>query len=1495
MEQGGDSVQALMALGTSEADVEVADSQVVIGDESQGVEGETPLDVAAPVANSQIGALIDSQIGVVDGDAAQEAGDDAAGGPDRPEAEQGLLADGNDGETPTVVESKLRNLEPPPEAGNTATAQEGSNEQSPETQVGEAGPGPAPEASSPATLDILGLGNDKNDDVKDSTSAPKEGQDEAGKPSTIAAGEAPLSARANVDGDREFPVNVVSRGGGAAAEALEDGSAGDAEIGEGGSAGDPQAGDAEIDGATAENQAAIDAPVGPALGDEASPADEARAEAAPLMQLDLKEMDLGDIEMGDPSEWHNLMVSPRMRDTKIDEKQLVETEDGLDFLNISIEDDSKFEARQAEALDSIMFELSQMARERQPNDQYLFELEEDAMDEEIVIGTLPVDEAMRVEEQLEEQRVRELIAKRRAQRHLIKTLKERADGAVKALKSSLTGRIGELNTADANIRRKHYLKIKGHSTSYASVRSMLKKRVVQHRRAVERYFGGLGPSQSLSFNTEGSVFKKAWSKVPTTIRISFDRLRAVKNKLPGGRYFVMATLFDRIAGHPLKGLKHSLGEGSKQRTLLHFGATQPAMHNGTFFKVEMQWEGDDAHVFLACPPDADLQPAMCVMFELMLSKTSRMKTDMCVGWGVFPLCNEHVRIVSGRFKVPFLRGPVDMQLTKYSDIELAIAENLDRWLCNGYFEIRSKSRTYKGNNEKEEINSRADRLLQIADRSDPQGENSDGDDSDFSQELADRGENRDAAERNSAGYLLDATDDGMDSDTDSEMGSRVDAKSQLLPLPGARRGGASYLGDPRSVVESRVVSTISRAGRASRGRFSAMNVAKRRNKRRGQSTRTGMSLLAPSASRTASRTPTRTATRLGTQRKPTGLAKSITRFVTGKGRSTTRTFGGTRYQSAAAGSDLSESKAGKAGASLLGEAENTSVSRYASGAPRSVNDISHLRFAGSELKDGKGGRSVSFAAGGGRADKGGAPREFSSALGDDTNVSQLVSDNVSKDDVKISLFGAEGGLLGAKTDSKAQEAKEEDREFDSETSDEEEENRKFDREWQKQQLSKYNDLSQYQYSIVSGNAYQPSRNELLKRVRFLLGWVYGDLSSHRIKTLEFWTMILFFLMGFYWRMFIHFTGQYYFLSSMNLHPYSYECRPYNCFLQYNVDSTSLPIEMAMTIMGQLWNMLGFAGACSLIIILNMFCGFTLGDFMSQFMLCYGLLAILDPFFVIIGDAVVYYKRGDLFKLFYWFQYVEPDIGGGAGVVLTLLLVTVTAIAMAALFSFYLMRLHMGGRTFDIYVRTQQDESAFFLPHDMEVSAATLRHELRKARGFRSFEGNRRRVFVSSYIERDHLNLDFKKKTTHIALFTWNPLNPNRVGDLYRQFLWRPDGSILEVFKSDGDQQFETLLRHAKAMHQEASLERKEQEQETRTRRPTRQARGTRMARSARAGNRMEDSKRGDSAADSKAAALRIDPIDVKELGSAMNISAPSVNGQAESQGDLAELEAAGLL
>ncbi len=104
---------------------------------------------------------------------------------------------------------------------------------------------------------------------------------------------------------------------------------------------------------------------------------------------------------------------------------------------------------------------------------------------------------------------------------------------------------------------------------------------------------------------------------------------------------------------------------------------------------------------------------------------------------------------------------------------------------------------------------------------------------------------------------------------------------------------------------------------------------------------------------------------------------------------------------------------------------------------------------------------------------------------------------------------------------------------------------------------------------------------------------------------------------------------------------------------------------------------------------------------------------------------------------------------------------------------------MNGRMLDVYHRLHGADADFFVPEDLEISLRNLRWILTQAKRWTGFHGSTRKIAVTSYVTKDHLDPSFEARTIHIAIYT-QELSGSRT--LYRQFLRRADGTFLESFE-----------------------------------------------------------------------------------------------------------------
>ena len=104
---------------------------------------------------------------------------------------------------------------------------------------------------------------------------------------------------------------------------------------------------------------------------------------------------------------------------------------------------------------------------------------------------------------------------------------------------------------------------------------------------------------------------------PTPVSFRLVALRAVKDKLPRGRYVVAVTVFNRLGGvpHTWSRLPHG-GAGPGMP-----GASAAFKHRGRYYDVDVLF--DSATIYALAPARADASPSFVYIFEVLQLKNSR--------------------------------------------------------------------------------------------------------------------------------------------------------------------------------------------------------------------------------------------------------------------------------------------------------------------------------------------------------------------------------------------------------------------------------------------------------------------------------------------------------------------------------------------------------------------------------------------------------------------------------------------------------------------------------------------------------------------------------------------------------------------------------------------------------------------------------------------------------------------------------------------------------
>ena len=153
-------------------------------------------------------------------------------------------------------------------------------------------------------------------------------------------------------------------------------------------------------------------------------------------------------------------------------------------------------------------------------------------------------------------------------------------------------------------------------------------------------------------------------------------IRGVKDKLPHGRYALLCSQLSKLGGPPLVWDKNKLAGSA---------ATPPVLHRGSHTDLSLDFNSE---VQMSCPSEVDLGVSNVLLFQLFKLRSQRTPYDAVVAWGALPLSTITFDLIQGKFRLPLVRGDVDLSVTRYRDIQSIISKNIDAWLGNLYVDIR---------------------------------------------------------------------------------------------------------------------------------------------------------------------------------------------------------------------------------------------------------------------------------------------------------------------------------------------------------------------------------------------------------------------------------------------------------------------------------------------------------------------------------------------------------------------------------------------------------------------------------------------------------------------------------------------------------------------------------------------------------------------------------------------------------------------------------------
>lgn len=327
---------------------------------------------------------------------------------------------------------------------------------------------------------------------------------------------------------------------------------------------------------------------------------------------------------------------------------------------------------------------------------YSAQLDAEAGREAVTLGLLSNDELQRRQEEIEASRLRE--EQEKADQHAkrlerVRRAEVEARSRIQTAHAKLQARVlyaasdarSQLASREAQVYR-----------TYQRAFEELRAKIRQYQASVRARYGRLLDSSGGAAALTRQL-KVDWHRMPQPMEFRLGRLRCVGNKLPDGLYVLMCTLYNRLGGSPMRWSRLGMGIGAPINKASGGGGTSgasdedadrpsasaPVRHRGRFYDIDLQF---NQCVYGTAPSPTDLRPSHVWVFELYILGGRSNPMDRVVGWGALPACNGDMRVASGRFKVPLLRGEVDPDVDRYQLIEERIGKDLDNWLANLYVE-----------------------------------------------------------------------------------------------------------------------------------------------------------------------------------------------------------------------------------------------------------------------------------------------------------------------------------------------------------------------------------------------------------------------------------------------------------------------------------------------------------------------------------------------------------------------------------------------------------------------------------------------------------------------------------------------------------------------------------------------------------------------------------------------------------------------------------------
>eukprot|EP00163_Fabomonas_tropica_P004964 TRINITY_DN1442_c0_g1_i3.p1 TRINITY_DN1442_c0_g1~~TRINITY_DN1442_c0_g1_i3.p1 ORF type:complete len:1066 (+),score=331.44 TRINITY_DN1442_c0_g1_i3:1132-4329(+) len=346
---------------------------------------------------------------------------------------------------------------------------------------------------------------------------------------------------------------------------------------------------------------------------------------------------------------------------------------------------------------------------------YLDRFDEVMKPETLLVGSISVEEAERQEQEMEQQRIAAAIEKAREDKLRQEDLEQRERLARHRILTEQEAARIEARRRQRQRAAREQIQADQIKKVFQKAEAKLKNKLTQRQAEIQTKYGELRSSAQEYGGFKGRKWLVDWEHTPQPVMIRLDTARAIKDKVPKGRYVLVVSLYDRLGGNELR--------WSNLHKQSYDGSTVPVRHSGAFHAQEIKF---NQNVFIVCPAKIDMHPSMTFYFELYLLKGRSSPIDRVVAWGAFPAYDNRGDVVRGKFKTPMLRGPTDLSVYKYERIDSLISKDVENWMANIYFKVEHLSRFADNRREYEVELQFTTELLGNPDRFDESEEESDG-------------------------------------------------------------------------------------------------------------------------------------------------------------------------------------------------------------------------------------------------------------------------------------------------------------------------------------------------------------------------------------------------------------------------------------------------------------------------------------------------------------------------------------------------------------------------------------------------------------------------------------------------------------------------------------------------------------------------------------------------------------------------------------------------